>query len=1245
MTRISPFVLLFCCLTVVSSLAQSIPSLTPGVSQPPTLACGVSDQNLPDSTIRLMGQAHLLLARQNARRATSPRNICRIAVEIDSDTYLAYDKDTSAIIRDVLNNIEAASTIFERDINTQLVVVRIHIWKDTEPDPYRGVSSIFVLMNTFVSSWNKNFKEVGYDKACYLFTKQVSGAGGLGNLDGPYSISLLPYVPTIAHELGHNFNSPHTHSCSWAGGPIDYCAPIEGTNCNYSGSLETAPDGTIMSYCSNRVLAFHPLCRAVMTDHAEKKLSKLTKSPDTAPVLPAQFTPGRSSYLYWPGIAEAEHYQLEVATDAAFRQKIITDSSAVNGYELSLLRTSGSVYVRVRAINQFGASAWSGSCQVSVGANLSLGPIMLSPTHDQRLIPYNNNAPVPFAVQPVAGATAYEWQISNQPNLTYASTFTTTQPTTSLPINQNGVVYWWVRSWKSNVATGWSVARRFFRNPPGFWVSLPFESSAPFSFPYGYYPSSTDVNLIRVQAALSIDPSFERVIWQQQLVFTRGFLGGMLKALQPNTQYYLRVQELRAATNTDYPPGVLTEAVRSFKTGSAVLPAQWQFFNNETVADLPPGRVINLIPTTDAIWLQLEETGIFQLDPAKSTGRAVNRASTKGAIGNQNLYLDPNGADGLWLTNAISINGGKPFSSARQSGRFISGPDSLSQRIVVKPNNAYFNGFSNAPRLYIGFNAIYAQQSDSLSAVYQVGENTSIQRYLLRQSSVWMVQSNWASQRNEVVEFDRLTKKQRAFSKATTPQLGQNLNELVVDGLGNIWVSQTDPSSFTFPRLAKFDGQQWTSYPQSTVPFNFIHSFGADAVGNLYVLGQPNSGQNNRLWRFDGQVWKEIGQLPSLSYSLGNMLIDRQGSIWWYNGNFQVVRFNSCSGITTPKLAATKNSVEVGESTMLKAEGCTSAIWSWSSVAGSTTDLLVKAANELVVTPTANTTYRVRCYDEGCSGSEASLTLTVRPRLSVTKINKTDFCPNDRLTATVSVTGSMEPTNQYVAVFKSATQTIRSAPVSATTEVSVPIASSLVSGRYIFYLESTQPAVRSRDSVQINVAALPTAELATTRTALVSGDSTQVVVTLTGTSPWRFTRWDGQLVQATISPYTSWVKATSQASYSVSISSLSDANCAAGTLKNTLVLSLITGTEPQFGNVFIVKPNPTTGIVTIEALVNETIASIQVYDQTGSAIQRLTFLKPTRKQVIDLSTSAAGIYLLKAQTTNGHLLTWKIIKL
>ena len=53
----------------------------------------------------------------------------------------------------------------------------------------------------------------------------------------------------IAHELGHNLGSPHTHACAWGPNgdePIDCCG---GCQCATSATDAPVGGGTIMSYC------------------------------------------------------------------------------------------------------------------------------------------------------------------------------------------------------------------------------------------------------------------------------------------------------------------------------------------------------------------------------------------------------------------------------------------------------------------------------------------------------------------------------------------------------------------------------------------------------------------------------------------------------------------------------------------------------------------------------------------------------------------------------------------------------------------------------------------------------------------------------------------------------------------------------------------------------------------------------------------------------------------------------------
>ncbi|MCS6808140.1 MAG: M12 family metallo-peptidase [Bacteroidota bacterium] len=99
-------------------------------------------------------------------------------------------------------------------------------------------------------------------------------------------------VQVVAHELGHNFGSPHTHSCLWPGGAIDSCAESEDGVC-FKNSRPRI--GTIMSYCNSRggsiEMRFHPWCNRLMRAMAEKALCIGNQ------ILPAIYTLTGNVYL------------------------------------------------------------------------------------------------------------------------------------------------------------------------------------------------------------------------------------------------------------------------------------------------------------------------------------------------------------------------------------------------------------------------------------------------------------------------------------------------------------------------------------------------------------------------------------------------------------------------------------------------------------------------------------------------------------------------------------------------------------------------------------------------------------------------------------------------------------------------------------------------------------------------------------------------------------------------------------
>lgn len=276
-----------------------------------------------------------------------------IAMEIDQYTYNLYGSSIPNASAYSLSLLSVASALYNRDINVKLVVPSIHVWTTT--DPYTGTTSN-TLLNQFRTWWNANMSATprtlvhfitrrpgglgGIAWVDALCSSQTSGYGyGFSNTEGP--IGQLPNyswdVMVVSHEIGHNFSSPHTHSCSWPGGAIDSCYATEG-GC-YTGPVIPRP-GTIMSYCHltpagiDLRLGFGPLPKARIRQGAEAAGCMVTAPEQVLLSYPQggeSFTTNSKVYIYW-GTSSTGNFNIELTTNSGSTWSAVATVPAQDHY-------------------------------------------------------------------------------------------------------------------------------------------------------------------------------------------------------------------------------------------------------------------------------------------------------------------------------------------------------------------------------------------------------------------------------------------------------------------------------------------------------------------------------------------------------------------------------------------------------------------------------------------------------------------------------------------------------------------------------------------------------------------------------------------------------------------------------------------------------------------------------------------------------------------------------------------------
>jgi hypothetical protein len=187
---------------------------------------------------------------------------CRLAVETD---YQLHQKlgSVPATTAYVTQLVAAIAEQYREDVQTDLVIAYLGIHSSAD-DPWSsqdGGGTPGDLLDEFQAAWNASGWPVSADLAHFIsganigggvayvgvLCNQFYGYGVSGSINGNINWASWTGQPgsntwdfvVVAHELGHNFGSTHTHNyCP----PLDHCA----SNCD---GFQACSQGTLMSYC------------------------------------------------------------------------------------------------------------------------------------------------------------------------------------------------------------------------------------------------------------------------------------------------------------------------------------------------------------------------------------------------------------------------------------------------------------------------------------------------------------------------------------------------------------------------------------------------------------------------------------------------------------------------------------------------------------------------------------------------------------------------------------------------------------------------------------------------------------------------------------------------------------------------------------------------------------------------------------------------------------------------------------
>ncbi len=339
-----------------------------------------------------------------------------VFIECDHELFTNKNSSVGQTVNYASGLFNQVATLYNNE-QVSTVISRIYVW--VSPDNYSTSSSSDAL-DDFMS-----VRTYFDGDLAHLFSLGGASLGGLAYLDvlcSPnyaYAFSGIAAsyqnfptyswsVNVVAHEMGHNVGSRHTHWCGWPGGAIDDCYTPEG-NCS-SGPTPTN-GGTIMSYCHlvpgvgiNFNNGFGPLPGNKIRDETQYAATNncIINSCPTPPSCnpPTNITvsniTSNSAQVSWAAVSGATGYTLQYRIVGNSGWTTVTNVSSP--HTLTGLSGGTNYEVQLRSICNNNSSPYYVGAIFTTSATPCVTPTNLtvtSTTNNSATIDWTQNGPAP----------------------------------------------------------------------------------------------------------------------------------------------------------------------------------------------------------------------------------------------------------------------------------------------------------------------------------------------------------------------------------------------------------------------------------------------------------------------------------------------------------------------------------------------------------------------------------------------------------------------------------------------------------------------------------------------------------------------------------------------------------------------------------------------------------------------------------------------------------------------------------